>query len=89
MKTLLLAFLWTRFTPIHKWAQDTIDNSKSLIMSSVAYLLHNDLTSCIKCMAFWIGLIMTGSIYLATISMILAFLYDKCYSTWEKTTKLF
>lgn len=88
IKILLIAFVYTRFEPLHSWAANIIKNSKSVLKSLVANLLHNNMTTCIKCLAFWVGLIMSHNFYIAAIAMILAFIYDKKFSSWERQNRL-
>lgn len=87
LKSILLAYLLTRLEPIHNWAEDKINNSKSVLLSIIAHIISNKLTRCLKCTSFWITLIMTTNIYLAIIAMIIGFVYDKNFSQWETKIK--
>ena len=84
IKALLLSFLITRFQPLQDFIEILIKESNSILISIPANILV-----CIKCTTFWITLFMSGSIYIAIVAMILAWIYDNRFKYWENKIKLF
>jgi hypothetical protein len=78
-KTLILSWLVTRYEPI-QWVIDTIPSGriKSVIQ---------DATTCMKCMSLYIGLLISGSIYVAALASLLSVFYNKTIGEWEQKVK--
>ena len=84
LKAIGLAFVITKFDPI-KWIMDYLlfKTKNNLII-----LMIDKMLSCISCLSFWIALIVSGNIWIASYIYILTFAYDKFLSGWERKIKL-
>lgn len=89
-KLFLLAYLWTRFTPL----QMVIENVKTTLQKSRKYFFRKVIPFCLtalqcfKCSTFWLTLIVTGNIYFAILNMVAANLYTNLFSFWEHNVRL-
>ncbi len=77
-KILLLAYFITRFEPLQIFVETFTEKYKNIFTTTFYLML-----SCFKCTSFWCGLFLSHNIYLAIISFIIAFIYDKKLSLWE------
>jgi hypothetical protein len=74
LKSFLLGWLLASFEPL----QELIKPLKTRVSDkhfSIFYL--KTAVSCHKCLAFWSGIMLSGSIYVAAAASILAFVFDK------------
>lgn len=78
-KTLLMSWLVTRFEPL-QWILDLLPNNK------VKFLLQ-DATTCMKCMSLYLGLVISGDIYVAALASLLSVFYNKTIGEWEQKVK--
>ncbi len=69
IKIILLSFLITQFEPI-QWLLDLLPSN--LFSAIVTMLL-----TCLKCCSFWVGLVMTHSIWMASTAFFISFFLDK------------
>lgn len=89
IKPLLIAFVITRFEP-KNYILDNILNllkfykTKLTTTLSVIILTIYLLIDCLKCTTFWLSLFITHNIYFASIGFIIAFIYDRYLSGWER-----
>jgi hypothetical protein len=68
LKSILLAFLITQFEPI-QWILDMLPNN--LFTAIITTLL-----TCLKCVSFWVGLII-GGFWIGCTAFIIGFVIDK------------
>lgn len=94
-KPLLIAFVISRFEPKNYILDNIVATlnsykTKTTTILSIILLTFYLLIDCLKCTTFWLSLLITNNIYLAAISFIIAFIYDRYLSVWErpKTIKL-
>lgn len=80
LKSFLLSWFIVRFDPI-QWLLDLLPNN------IIKYILVT-VTTCLKCSNFWIGLILTGDIFIASGMAFFGMLYDKSIGKWETSIKL-
>lgn len=80
IKLFLLAWVITRFEPI----QIVLE----LIPDNLVFNLLKLLVSCLKCVSFWLVLIFTYDIFLASGMAFIAFWYDKLISPIENKVRL-
>ena len=80
IKLFLLAWVITRFEPI----QIVLE----LIPDNLVFNLLKLLVSCLKCVLFWLVLIFTYDIFLASGMAFIAFWYDKLISPIENKVRL-
>ena len=80
IKIFLLSWMIVRFEPI-QWCLDLLPNNlfKYIIVT---------MTSCLKCSNFWIGLILSGDIFIASGLAFIGMLYEKTIGNWETKIKL-
>jgi hypothetical protein len=83
IKVLCIAFAVTRFEPLH-WILDAINEKTK---NNLFCLILSTILTCIKCFSFWTLLFITHSLFLASVGFIIAFIYDKNFSQWEKRIK--
>lgn len=83
VKALCIAFVITRFQPI-QWVMEALLTKTK---NNLILLLIDQLLTCLKCCTFWLALLMTGDIFLASVAFIIAFVYDKNLSMWERRVK--
>jgi hypothetical protein len=82
IKVLLLSWLITRFKPLTNFIQRiplTKSNLLNLIVLFVKYI-----TICMMCAGLWIGLIMTGDIYISIGCAFIGFWYDNLLTKYEQ-----
>lgn len=84
LKIIGLSWFITHFDPI-MWLIDSarinINHKRTFI-----HLIFNVITvllTCLKCCSFWLGLTISGSIWIALAASYLSFLYDKIVGPWE------
>ncbi len=78
LKILLIAYSVSRIEPI-KWFFDALHVKYDLLIVPVASLL----LTCFKCLSLWIGVI-SGHPYEGMIASIIATIYEKYFSQWER-----
>lgn len=81
IKIIGLAWFITRFEPI-EWILESM-KSKNYLLQLIIDIVNVILT-CMKCSAFWIGLIFSGSIWIALLASYVSLLYEKIIGPWEK-----
>lgn len=70
----LISWFLTTFEPLH-WILKLIDSKiKNPIINTIWTILIIPF-SCMKCMAFWLGLIMTGNIISAILVSLISYLF--------------
>jgi uncharacterized membrane protein YciS (DUF1049 family) len=80
IKVFLVAYTISRFTPI----QMVLD----LLPNKLHYNLLKLLMTCSKCLGLWVGLIMTGNIWLSMGISLFMVVFEKTFGEWEMRTKL-
>ena len=83
LQALIYAYTITHFEPIG-WFMDVILEKTN---NNLFILLLNELLRCMKCASMWLTLLLTGNILYACIAFIIAFIYTKNFSAWEKRIK--
>lgn len=80
VKTFLLSWIIARLEPI-QWCLELLPNKlyKWILIT---------LTSCLKCSNFWVGIIFTHDIFLASAMAFIGMLYEKTIGKWETTIKI-
>ena len=80
LKIFFLSWMIVRFEPL-QWLLDLLPNNlfKYIIIT---------MTTCLKCSNFWLGLILTGNIFLASGMAFIGMLYEKTIGSWETKIKL-
>ena len=78
-KILVSSWLVTRFEPL-QWLIDLLPNNKFKF-------LIQDATTCMKCMSLYLGLIITGDIYMSALAAFLSVVYSKTIGLWEQNVK--
>lgn len=78
LKILLIAYTVSRIEPV-TWFLDALQRKYDYLIIPVASLL----LTCFKCLSLWIG-IAFGEPYLGMIASIIATIYEKYLSGWEK-----
>jgi hypothetical protein len=79
-KVFILSWCLTRFKPV-QWILDLLPGW--LVLNLVRLLL-----TCLQCSSFWIGLILSGDLYLASLSSFIGFWWDKLVSPTENRIRL-
>jgi hypothetical protein len=79
-QVLILSWLITRFKPVEMMLELLPDN---LFFNLVQLLL-----SCLMCVSFWTGLILTQDIYLSALISFIGFWYDKVLGFYERRVRL-
>jgi hypothetical protein len=79
-KVFILSWCLTRFKPI-QWLLDLAPDY--LIFNLIRLLL-----TCLQCSSFWIGIIFTGDIFLASTASFIGFWWDKMVSPIENRIRL-
>lgn len=69
VKIFLLSFLINQFEPL-QWILDLLP--KTLLTAIITMLL-----TCLKCTSFWVGLIISGDIFIASGAFLIGFIIDK------------
>lgn len=77
--TFMSSWIISRFEPL-QWLLNYLPNNK------IKFLLQT-LTGCIKCVSLYMGIIISGNIFLPTFSSFIAMLYDKTIGGWETKIK--
>jgi len=75
----LMAWFVVNFQPLHNIFNIIIMKVKNQTMQFVLALIQTIL-SCQKCAALWIGLAMTGDIFVALVASFISHLWDKLQS---------
>lgn len=80
LKIFFLSWFIVRFEPL-QWILDLLPNNifKYVIIT---------MTTCLKCTNFWLGLILTQDILLASCMAFTGMLYEKTIGSWETKIKL-
>lgn len=78
-KTLVLSWLVTRFEPL-QWLINLLPDKK------IKFLIQ-DATTCMKCMSLYLGLMISGDIYIAALASFLSVIYMKTLGVWEQKVK--
>lgn len=83
IKIFLLGWFISRFSPI-QWILEGIENNfhAKRHFIHMTFFLIREMTSCGKCSAFWVGLVI-GGLWPALIASFLSFWYDKLLSPYE------
>lgn len=76
----LMSWVITRFEPIHIILEFLPDN--------IFFNLLRLLLTCLKCVSFWLTLILTGSILWSSALAFISFWYDKVIGPIENRVKL-
>jgi len=77
--TFMISWLISRFEPL-QWFIKIFPNNK------LRFLIET-LTTCIKCVSLYMGLIISGNIFLPAFSSFIAMIYDKTIGQWETKIK--
>ena len=80
LKIFMISWFVSRFEPIQMVLE--------VLPNKLAYNLIRLLTSCLKCLAFWITLIYTGDLFLASLMAFIGFWYDKIIGRIENKIRL-
>lgn len=86
IKIMLLAWFLTHFEPI-SWIIETINPKTDNIFLLLIFDIIKLLLSCIKCCAFWSGLLIFN-IWIGLAAAYGCFVYDKLFSRWETQIKV-
>ena len=88
LKIIGLAWFITRFEPL-QWIFDALrmNFKPNRHIIHLLFDLVNVLTTCGKCAAFWTGLIISHSIWIALLSSFIIFWYDKIFIPLEQKIK--
>ncbi len=70
----LISWFLTEFEPIH-WTLEKIDKIKKPDLIDIVWTISILPFSCLKCMGFWMGLIMSGDLHTAILTSIIGYLY--------------
>lgn len=76
----IISWFITRFEPLQMILE--------LLPNKLIYNLFKLLVTCLKCVSFWITLIMTEDIFLAALIAFISFWYDKIIGPQERKVKL-
>jgi hypothetical protein len=79
LKVFFLSWMIVRFEPLG-WILD-------LLPKGLPKYLLIVLTTCLKCSNFWLGLILTGDIFISSGLAFIGMLYEKTIGKWETTIK--
>lgn len=79
LKILILAYTISRFEPIG-WILDLLPNKLILNIFKLGM-------TCSKCLCLYVGLILTGNIWMAMIASFLMVLYERSIGKWEQKIK--
>ncbi len=71
---LLISWFLTTFEPLH-WLVNTLDKIKKNSIIEIVWTICILPLSCMKCCAFWLGLITTGNLYTAIAASLIAYLF--------------
>lgn len=82
IKILLLSWFITRFRPLTNFIQKVPLTKWSLINLIILFIKY--ITICMMCSGFWIGLIMTGNIYISIGCAFIGFWYDTLITKYEQ-----
>jgi hypothetical protein len=80
VKIFLIAYTISRFTPIEMILE--------LLPDKLIYNLLRLLMSCSRCLALWVGIILTGNIWLAMSVSFFMVIFEKTFGFWEKKIRL-
>lgn len=80
LKIFILSWWISKFEPI-QWGLDSLPDNV------IKYFLIL-MSTCLKCSSFWVGLIMTGNIFIACFAAFLGMIYTKTIGNWENTIKI-
>lgn len=72
LKAFLLGFFLAYFEPL----QDILQKIKSKVKDNWATEYIKTAVSCHKCLAFWIGMILSVDIYIASAAGLMVYLFD-------------
>lgn len=78
-KVFFLSWFIVRFEPV-SWLVDLLPNN---IFKYIIVVL----TTCLKCSNFWMTLLFTHDIFLASIMAFIGMLYEKTIGSWETKIK--
>jgi hypothetical protein len=79
LKIFLLSWFIVRFEPI-QWCLELLPNNLFKWILVV-------MTTCLKCSNFWIGLFLTGNIFISSGMAFIGMLYEKTIGKWETKIK--
>jgi hypothetical protein len=77
----LAAWFTVSFTPLHGILNLIISSTSKRPALNFIFYFISSILSCQKCTALWIGIVITGDIYLSLIASFISMLYEKYISS--------
>lgn len=87
-KIFLLSHLIVKFEPLQWFLESLSLYFTKNVITKLIYNLLIDALSCIKCMSFWIGLIM-GNFWIACLSTFIGYLWGNLITPYIEKIRLF
>lgn len=85
--TILIGFVISRFE-ILDWIFESLSEMKFNQFTTVMVSVTHVIFTCMKCLCFWIGLLVYGNIIVGCIAFIVSMIYDKFFSKWERNVEV-
>lgn len=87
LHTFILSWLITHFSPLKMLAELLLSKKMNPMVSILISIMTLPIY-CLMCCSFWTGLILSGNIYIASLTAFIGFWYDKILGPTENYEKL-